>query len=103
MSRRTLVGLGAGIGALAAGCAAPEPERQESLNLDFSRPEDNLLAWIKLASSLEDGVETCGYYKGKIIATMPAPKRSSGSPKKVFSSATVMSHATANSQPPASA
>lgn len=69
MSRRTLVGLGAGIGALAAGCAAPEPERQESLNLDFSRPEDNLLAWIKLASSLEDGVETCGYYKGKIIAT----------------------------------
>ena len=37
---------------------------QGSLNLDFSKPEDNLTAWVKLASSLEDGVETAGFFGG---------------------------------------
>ena len=72
MNRRSaLAGLG-GLGAAAAlsACApSPAPTRQsavpaKSLNLDFSKPEDNLTAWVKLASSLEDGVETCGFFGG---------------------------------------
>lgn len=66
ISRRSLLG---GMGALAGAaalpaCATPEPGPGKSLNLDFSQPEDNLTAWVKLASSLEDGVETCGYFTG---------------------------------------
>jgi hypothetical protein len=72
MSRRSaLAGLG-GLGAVAALSACspgPAPTRQstapaKSLNLDFSKAEDNLTAWVKLASSLEDGVETCGFFGG---------------------------------------
>ncbi|MGI9308248.1 MAG: DUF1838 family protein [Gammaproteobacteria bacterium] len=68
--RHALMGLG-GMGALAglnacsqgsqpAQSAAPAP----SLNLDFSKPDDNLTAWVKLVSSLEDGKETCGFFSG---------------------------------------
>ena len=32
--------------------------------------EDNLTAWVKLASSLEDGVETCGYFAGTQYAVI---------------------------------
>ena len=39
--------------------------------------------------------------QGKIIATMPAPNLSSGSPKKASSEAIVMSQASASSQAPA--
>jgi hypothetical protein len=70
MTRRSaLAGLG-GFGAAAAlaACApSPSPTSQtpaKSLNLDFTKPEDNLTAWVKLASSLEDGVETCGFFGG---------------------------------------
>jgi hypothetical protein len=68
--RSALTGLGALAGAplLAglAGCApqAPQQTARKSLNLDFSNPDDNLTAWVKLVSSLEDGVETCGYFTG---------------------------------------
>lgn len=66
LSRRSVLG---GMGALAgaaamSACAEPKPGPAKSLNLDFSRPEDNLTAWVKLASSLEDGVETCGFFTG---------------------------------------
>jgi len=66
ISRRSLLG---GMGALAGvsamtACAEPTPGSAESLNLDFSKAEDNLTAWVKLASSLEDGKETCGFFTG---------------------------------------
>lgn len=69
MSRRAaLFGLGAMMGGTALmGATALAPQSAtaaNSLNLDFSKPEDNLTAWVKLASSLEDGVETCGFFSG---------------------------------------
>ncbi len=74
--RAALLGLG-GMGAVAGaaalgGCGSrPEPSTtRESLGLDFSTPEDNLTAWVKLASSLEDGVETCGYFAGTQYAVV---------------------------------
>jgi hypothetical protein len=72
LSRRSaLFGLG-GFGAAAAlsACApnsAPSGQNAapaRSLNLDFTKADDNLTAWVKLASSLEDGVETCGFFGG---------------------------------------
>ena len=70
--RSALFGLGALAGSAGlAGCAPAENEPpaeagtpRKSLNLDFSKPDDNLTAWVKLVSSLEDGVETCGYFAG---------------------------------------
>jgi len=71
ISRRSaLLGLG-GLGAAAAlaGCApggAPQGTAggaQASLNLDFTKPEDNLTAWVKLVGHLE-GKETCGFFSG---------------------------------------
>jgi len=69
MDRRSaLLGFGALVGGsalLGAGALAPTPARAaKSLNLDFTLPEDNLTAWVKLVSSLEDGIETCGYFSG---------------------------------------
>lgn len=65
LSRRSVLG---GMGALAGAAALPASAAPESggksLNLDFSKTEDNLTAWVKLASSLEDGVETCGFFTG---------------------------------------
>jgi hypothetical protein len=72
ISRRSaLAGLG-GLGALAgasvltgaASMYSQQAQAAKSLNLDFSKAEDNLTAWVKLASSLEDGVETCGFFGG---------------------------------------
>lgn len=65
--RQALAGLsGLGAAALTGGAAlhAPRVQAKNSLNLDFSKAEDNLTAWVKLASSLEDGVETCGFFTG---------------------------------------
>ena len=66
-SRRTaLFGLGAALGStslLGAPAAIAKPAKN-SLNLDFSKPDDNLTAWVKLVSSLEDGKETCGFFSG---------------------------------------
>ena len=79
LSRRSaLAGLGGMLGGAAllgaAGCAArpagSTPGAGNSLNLDFSKAEDNLMAWVKLASSLEDGVETCGYFAGTQYAVI---------------------------------
>ena len=65
LSRRSVLG---GMGALAGAAALPASAAPESggksLNLDFSKAADNLTAWVKLASSLEDGVETCGFFTG---------------------------------------
>ncbi|HJP03997.1 MAG: hypothetical protein CL799_10905 [Chromatiales bacterium] len=74
MTRRAMLGnagLLLGAGAL-AGCAqesapqqsAPQAAPAASLNLDFSKADDNLTAWVKLVSSLEDGKETCGFFSG---------------------------------------
>jgi hypothetical protein len=75
--RSTLAGLGALVGATALGGCAPtdspaqkKPAPRASLNLDFTNPEDNLTAWVKLVSSLEDGVETCGYFAGTQYADL---------------------------------
>ena len=73
-SRRSILG---GMSALAGsaalgGCATnPSAESGEtSLGLDFTKPDDNLTAWVKLVSSLEDGVETCGYFAGTQYADL---------------------------------
>jgi hypothetical protein len=71
--RSALLGLGALAGTAGlAGCAPPEASKQprKSLNLDFSTAEDNLTAWVKLVSSLENGVETCGYFSGTQYAVI---------------------------------
>ena len=75
MSRRSaLFGLGAMMGGSALmGAATLAPQRARaanSLNLDFSKPDDNLTAWVKLVSSLEDGVETCGFFGGTQYAVI---------------------------------
>lgn len=77
VSRRSaLTGLGAVFGAsVLAGCApaekpAQQPAKRPSLNLNFTKPEDNLIAWVKLVSSLEDGVETCGFFSGTQYANL---------------------------------
>ncbi len=66
--RSALMGLGGfGTAAGLAACslaAAPPTLLRKSLNLDFRKAEDNLTAWVKLVSSLEGGVETCGYFTG---------------------------------------
>ncbi len=67
--------LGSMVGAASLGLsAAPKHAvagaHGESLNLDFQKPEDNLTAWVKLVSSLEDGKETCGYFAGTQYAVI---------------------------------
>jgi hypothetical protein len=67
--RSAMLGIGAIAGAATlAGCAPAPPEAKKppakSLKLDFTKPEDNLTAWVKLVSSLEDGIETCGFFSG---------------------------------------
>jgi hypothetical protein len=68
MSRRSVlgnIGLMAAAPAMAGAALAPGQARAaDSLNLDFSKAEDNLTAWVKLVSSLEDGKETCGFFSG---------------------------------------
>lgn len=72
--RSALAGLGAMFGASAMiGAAGLQPQRAKAannLNLDFTKPEDNLTAWVKLASSLEDGKETCGFFSGTQYAVI---------------------------------
>ena len=75
LSRRSaLFGLGAVMGGSAImGAAAVAPQAAfaaNSLNLDFNKPDDNLTAWVKLVSSLEDGVETCGFFGGTQYAVV---------------------------------
>ncbi len=73
--RSALLGIGALAGTAGlAGCAPPQAptETAKSLNLDFSNADDNLTAWVKLVSSLEDGVETCGFFSGIHYAVIGA-------------------------------
>lgn len=63
--RAALAGLGGS--ALVACAPADRPAAagsRRSLDLDFTQPEDNLTAWVKLISSLEGGTETCGFFTG---------------------------------------
>lgn len=72
--RSALAGFGAMVGAStmlgATALQTGRAEAADSLNLDFSKPEDNLTAWVKLASSLEDGKETCGFFSGTQYAVI---------------------------------
>ena len=73
--RDALFGLGAlaGAGAMTGvglPITASAGAHGKSLNLDFKSAEDNLTAWVKLSSSLEDGVETCGYFAGTQYAVI---------------------------------
>jgi hypothetical protein len=74
--RKALFGLGAlaGTAGLLGGAAYPRTSsggaHARSLNLDFSKADDNLTAWVKLSSSLEDGAETCGYFAGTQYAVI---------------------------------
>lgn len=72
--RSALAGIGMLAGApLIAGLAGTEARAEtpaNSLQLDFTKPEDNLTAWVKLVSSLQDGVETCGYFAGTQYAVI---------------------------------
>jgi len=61
--RAALLGLG-GLAATSMVPSAAAQTERKSLNLDFNKADDNLTAWVKLASSLEDGVETCGFFGG---------------------------------------
>lgn len=73
ISRRSLIRLGAGIGPLAVAASAAAADSAPpagSLNLDFSKPEDNLYAFVKMIAGLESGKEHCGYYKGTIVASL---------------------------------
>jgi len=70
LSRRQALGTaGALVGAgLTGGLAvAATPDGGDPLRFDFTKPEDNLKAWVKLVAAL-DGRETCGYYKGDVVA-----------------------------------
>lgn len=60
-------GLAAGLAGSAAAASGPALA-SDAIRYDFSKPEDNLRAWVKLVASLESGRETCGYYKGDVVA-----------------------------------
>lgn len=60
-------GLAGTLASSAADAAGPTPVG-DALKFDFSKPEDNLKAWVKLVASLESGRQTCGYYKGDVVA-----------------------------------
>jgi len=75
ISRRqalTTLGAVASLPLTAAATTPPvnDPRTAKSLNLNFSDPEDNLTAWVKLVSSLEDGKETCGFFSGTQYAVI---------------------------------
>ena len=57
-------------GAAALGSASAAAATRKGLKLNFADPEDNLTAWVKLVSSLEDGKETCGYFTGTQYAVI---------------------------------
>ncbi len=59
-------GVAAGLASASAQAASAGPAG-DPIKFDFSRPEDNLKAWVKVVASL-DGRETCGYYKGDVVA-----------------------------------
>ena len=84
LDRRRALGLGLGFAAAAAGLAgrtsAAQPDRFATA-LDFDgafdpkRPEHNTLAFCKLMSDTRDGVETCGYCKGAVLAYVGPTRR----------------------------
>lgn len=85
LDRRRALGAGLGLAATAAGIASPSSARAESngfaTQLDFGgkfdpmKAEHNTLAFCKLMSDTRDGVETCGYFKGNVLAYVGPTKR----------------------------
>ncbi len=62
--RSALLGFGAlGAASVVTGSASAAPTARASLKLDFTKPEDNLTAWVKLVGHLK-GKETCGFFSG---------------------------------------
>ena len=63
-SRRTaLGGLALGLGGALAAAASAKPRRGRE-TYDFTKPADNLRAYMKMSGSLEDGAETMMAYEG---------------------------------------
>ena len=76
-NRRDVLGAGVGLAAVAAGLGVTAARARSNgfdTALDFGgqfdpkRPEHNTLAFCKLMSDTRDGVETCGYFKGNVLA-----------------------------------
>lgn len=76
----------ASIGLLASGPSLIKSSANANVNeydtqLDFGgsfdpdRPEHNTLAFCKLMSDIRDDVETCGYFKGNVLAYVGPAKR----------------------------
>lgn len=76
LSRRQALGLGAAaLASTLPGQPASAATGRPALAFDFTRPEDNLTAWVRLVASLESGAESCSYYKGEVAAvTAPDTK-----------------------------
>ena len=84
MNRRELMGAGLGLAAAAAaGLPASGQAKSNGFDteLDFGgafnpkRAEHNTLAFCKLMSDTRDGVETCGYFKGNVLAYLGGDRR----------------------------
>lgn len=83
MDRRRALGLGVGLVAAAAGlssgAAAKSNDYDTALDFDGAfdpkRAEHNTLAFCKLMSDTRDGEETCGYFKGSVLAYVGPTKR----------------------------
>ena len=77
MDRRRAIGLGLGLAATAAGLSGTHAAAKSNgfaTALDFDgafdpkRAEHNTLAFCKLMSDTRDGEESCGYFKGQVLA-----------------------------------
>ncbi|MEM1152095.1 MAG: DUF1838 family protein [Pseudomonadota bacterium] len=84
MNRRQALGVGLGLAAAAAGLStAPAAARSNGYDtaLDFDgafnpkRAEHNTLAFCKLMADTRDGVESCGYFKGNVLAYVGPKQR----------------------------
>lgn len=82
LNRRQALGAGLGMAALAAGTGTTaRASNGYATELDFGgsfdpkKPEHNTLAFCKLMSDTRDGIETCGYFKGDVLAYVGPDKR----------------------------
>lgn len=58
-------------------CGAPDEKQEkafEPLNLDLSKPEDNLTAFVKMRASLDENEETTYWWKGSIWSMVPGER-----------------------------
>lgn len=84
MDRRCVLGMGLGLAAAATGLSGTAAVAQSNgydTKLDFGghfdpqRAEHNTLAFCKLMSDTRDGAESCGYFKGQVLAYVGPTKR----------------------------